>query len=119
MDKFTKVNESGSSDALRNAVIGRVYGFNVVETPALEADSAVAYHSSAFVWASKVPANPRGAASSSGAVAQGIGLRQVFQYDAGHAQDQSLLSTYAGAAAVYEDASGTDEARFVKIGLGT
>jgi hypothetical protein len=45
-------------------------------------------------------------------------IRQVFQYDAGHAQDQSLLSTFAGAAAVYEDgtgANGTDNERFVKI----
>jgi hypothetical protein len=35
-------------------------------------------------------------------------LRQVFQYDAGHAQDQSLLSTFAGAAAVYEDGTGSN-----------
>jgi hypothetical protein len=118
-DFFTKVNESGSSDALRNARIGRVFGFEVLESNALSAGTAIAYHKSAFVFATKVPSNPKGAASSAGTVGQGIGLRQVFQYDAGTAQDQSLVSTYGGAAAVYEDESGTDEARFVKIGIGT
>lgn len=116
---MSDVNRSGSSDALRNASLGRVYGFEVIESNALEAGSAVAYHKSGFVLATKAPVAPRGASSSSSAVAQGIGLRQVFQYDASTAQDQSLLSTFAGAAAVYEDASGTDEARFVKIGPGT
>lgn len=119
LDLLTKVNESGSPSALRDAMIGRLFGFNVVESNALTSGTAVAYHRSGFVFATKVPSNPKGAASSAGTVAQGIGLRQVFQYDAGHAQDQSLLSTYAGAAAVYEDESGTDEARFVKVGTGT
>jgi hypothetical protein len=116
---MTDVDRAGSADALRNASLGRVFGFNVVESNALEAGSAVAYHKSGFVLATKAPVAPRGASESSSAVAQGIGLRQVFQYDASTAQDQSLLSTFAGAAAVYEDASGTDEARFVKIGIGS
>jgi len=114
LSMLTKVNEAGSSDSLRNAIVGRIYGFNVVESNALTASTAVAYHRSGFVFASKVPSNPKGATSSAGIVGQGLGLRQVFQYDASHAQDQSLVSTYAGAAAVYEDTSGTDNARFVK-----
>lgn len=116
---MTDVDRSGSPEALRNAGLGRVFGFEIVESNALEAGSAVAYHKSGFVFATKAPVAPRGATASSSAVGQGIGLRQVFQYDAGTAQDQSLVSTFAGAAAVYEDVSGTDEARFVKIGPGT
>ena len=116
---MTDVDRSGASDALRNASLGRVFGFNVVESNALDAGTAIAYHKSGFVLATKAPVAPRGASESSSAVGQGIGLRQVFQYDAGTAQDQSLVSTFAGAAAVYEDESGTDEARFVKIGIGT
>lgn len=115
---LTPVNESGSSDALRDATIGRIYGFQVVECPALTAGTAIAYHKSGFAFADRAPAQPRGATSSSLADGQGISLRQVFQYDAGHAQDQSLVSTMVGAAAVYEDgtgADGTDNQRFVKI----
>lgn len=115
---LTPVNEAGSSSALRDAIIGRIYGMNVIEVPSLTDGTAVAYHKSGFCWANRAPAQPRGATSSSVASAQGVSLRQVFQYDAGHAQDQSLVSTMVGAAAVYEDGTGTDgtdNERFVKI----
>lgn len=110
-----------TGDALRSAIVGRIYGFNVVEAPGLDATEAVAYHKSAFVFAVKAPVNPRGATESSAVVGQGLALRQVFQYSPATAQDQSLISTFAGAAAVYEDGSGTngsDNRRFVKLAEG-
>lgn len=116
VDQFVKANESGSSEALRQAVIGRIFGFTVVESNALSAGTAIGYHRSGFALAVRPPLPPRGASSSSSASAQGIGMRQVFQYDASTAQDQSLLSTFAGAAAVYEDgATATDSRRWVKV----
>jgi hypothetical protein len=115
---LTPVNEAGDNAALRDARIGRIYGFDVIESVALEANSAVAYHKSGFVMANRAPAQPRGATSSAVASSGPFSLRQIFQYDAGHAQDQSLISTFAGAAAVYEDGTGTngtDNERFVKL----
>lgn len=115
---LTPVVNSGTTDALRDAVIGRIYGFNVVEVPTLTDGTAIAYHRSAFAFANRAPALPKGATASSLASSQGISVRQVFQYDAGHAQDQSLVSTMVGAAAVYENgtgADGTTRKRFVKI----
>jgi len=117
----TSVGEGDTGDALRAAIVGRIYGFNVVESPGLDATEAVAYHKSAFAMAIKAPVNPRGATSSAAITGQGIALRQVFQYDASTAQDQSLISTFAGAAAVYEDGTGTngtDNQRFVKLAEG-
>ena len=108
--------------ALQDAVLGRIFGFTVVESPALTAGTAVAYHKSCFVFANRAPAQPRGATSSSVSTMGPFAIRQVFQYDASHAQDQSLLSTFAGAAAVYEDgtgADGTDNKRWVKIDTAT
>lgn len=122
VDKFTKVNESGSSSALRSAVLGSIYGFTVVESNGLDTDTAVAYHRSGFAFANRVPVRPRGAADSATASAGGIGLRHIFQYDASTAQDQSLVSTFGGAAAVYEDGTGTngtDNKRFVKLTVAT
>ena len=116
VDKFVKANESGSTDALRDAIIGRIYGFTVVESNALATGTAVAYHRSGFAFANRTPALPKGATQAFAVAAQGLALRQVFQYDAGHAQDQSLLSTMAGAAAVYEKADKSVKARWVKIG---
>lgn len=107
--------------ALQEAIIGRIFGFTVVESVALTAGTAIAYHKSGFVFANRAPAQPRGATSSSVSTMGPFALRQVFQYDAGHAQDQSLLSTFAGAAAVYEDGTGSDgtvSKRWVKLDSG-
>lgn len=122
VDEFVKVDESGSSTALREAVIGRVYGFTVVESPALDADEAVAYHSSGFVFANLTPVAPRGANDSASVTAQGIGLRQIFQYVPDKLSDASVVSTFAGAAAVNDVTPAndpTDYPRFVKIGVGS
>jgi len=116
IDKFVRVDASGSDQALRNAVIGRLYGFTFVESAGLNAGEAVAYHESGFAFATRPPRTPRGANDSATTNEQGIAMRTVFQYDASTAQDQVLVSTFAGAAAVYEDDSGTDSRRFVKIG---
>lgn len=108
------------TDALREAIAGRIYGFNVFEAVGMDADEAVAYHKSAFAFAVRAPQIPRGAVESFVTNEQGIAIRQIFQYDTGHAQDQSLVSTFAGAAAIYEDGTGTDGTvakRWVKLKL--
>lgn len=116
VDKFVRVDASGSDNALRRAVIGQLYGFTFVESNALDAGTALAYHMSGFAFANRVPVEPRGATESATATSQGVGLRHVFQYSAATAQDQSLVSTFGGAAPVWDDAAGTDNQRFVKIG---
>jgi hypothetical protein len=112
------VSAAGSSSALRDAMIGRYRGFNVVESAGLEEGSALAYHRSGFCWANRAPALPQGAASAAVSSAQGIALRTVFDFDPGTLSDVSVLSTFAGAAAVYEDGSDTAAVakRFVKLG---
>jgi hypothetical protein len=112
------LDASYAQAALQEATLGRIFGFTVVESVALEANSAVAYHKSGFVFANRAPAQPRGATISSVSSVGPYAIRQVFQYDASKAQDQSLLSSFAGAAAVYEDgtgSNGTDNERFVKL----
>lgn len=114
----TAVAVDSGSDALRNAIAGRIYGFNVIEAPGLDTAEAVAYHKSAFAFAFRSPALPKGASESALVNAQGVSLRQVFQYNAATATDQSLVSTFAGAAAIYEDGTGTDgtiRSRFCKL----
>jgi len=122
VEKFTKVNESGGESALRDAILGRIYGFTVVESNGLTADTAVAYHRSGFVFASKKPADPRGANESFALSQAGINIRQIFQYDPDVLSDASVLSTFAGASAVFEDAddsSPADRERSVKIDVAS
>lgn len=105
---FVRMDAVGTPDAIRSGVVGRIYGMTVVEVYGLDAGTAVAYHRSGFAMAVRQPENPRGATESFGISADGLALRQVFQYAAGTAQDQSLVSTFAGAARVAEDGTGTN-----------
>lgn len=100
LDKFSKVNESGSDSALRDAILGRIYGFTVVESNALDAGTALAYHTSGFAFGNRTPVAPRGAADSATASDNGIGIRQIFQYDPDVLSDASVISTFAGASLV-------------------
>ncbi len=97
LDKFSRADASGDDSALRDAMLGRIYGFNVVESNALTAGTAIAYHRSGFVFANRTPVAPRGAADSSTASEAGVGLRQIFQYDPDVLSDASVISTFAGA----------------------
>ena len=99
------VDRADQPSALRDAVIGRLYGFTVVESAALDAGTALAYDSSAFVWANRAPATPMGAPSAAVIVSQGVALRQLFAFDPGILSDASIVSTFAGCSVVEEDES--------------
>lgn len=106
VDKFVRADATGDgpSSALRDALVGRIYGFNVIEAVGLDAGTAIAYHESGFLFASKKPADPRGATETAAISDQGINIRQIFQYDPDVLSDASVLSTFAGTSAVFEDA---------------
>ncbi|MBA9002016.1 phage capsid protein [Thermomonospora cellulosilytica] len=105
VDKFVRADAVGDGTAIREAIVGRIYGFTVLESNGLAAGTAVAYHRSGFVFANRVPVAPRGLPSSQTATATsgGIGMRQIFQYQPDILSDASVLSTFAGAAVVSND----------------
>lgn len=102
VDKFVRADAMGDgrSTALRDAVMGRIYGFTVVESNGLTAGTALAYHRSGFVFANRTPVVPRGVNASATATEDGIGIRHIFQYQPSTLSDQSVLTTFAGAAVV-------------------
>jgi hypothetical protein len=93
-------SQSGDSNALRAATIGNLFGFTVVESNALTAGTAVAYHRTGFAFANILPATPRGATDTATATFGGVALRHIFQYQPDILSDASVVSTFAGAAAV-------------------
>ena len=117
-----RVDASGSPSALRDALIGRLFGFNAVESAALDAGVMVAYHSSACAFVSRAPAIPDGAASASVSMSTGFGIRYVSAFDVGTLSDVAALSTFCGASVIAEDgddesgAPGVDIKRAVAIG---
>ena len=94
------VSRSGDSEALRDATVGRFYGFQVVESNALTAGTALAYHRTSFAFANVLPATPRGATDSATASFGGVALRHIFQYQPDILSDASVVTTFAGAALV-------------------
>jgi hypothetical protein len=115
---FVKANEAGSTTALRQAVIGAIFGMQVVESAALAAGTAVAYHESGFAFANRVPVAPNGAAESATFSQDGLGVRHIFQYVPDKLSDASVVSTFAGASAVVDEpdsGSGTQARRYFKF----
>lgn len=102
VQEFVRADATGDgrSSAIRDAVMGRIYGFTVVESNALTAGTAVAYHRSGFVFANRTPVVPRGVVSSATSTEDGVGIRHIFQYQPSNLRDQSVLTTFAGAAVV-------------------
>lgn len=79
---FTRVDAAGNDTALRDATVGRLFGFTVVESNALTAGSAVAYHRSAFAFANFTP-QPTGSGPGvdlAVASSQGITMRTALQW---------------------------------------
>ena len=104
-DLLRRVDASGTDSTLREGMIGRLGGFAVVPTAALPADTAIAYHRSAFVLACRAPVVPQGAAAGAAIAQGGYGLRWIRDYDPDYAQDRSFVSTFCGTAVVTDSSS--------------
>lgn len=107
-EPFKRVDQSGNSDALREAIIGRVAGFTVIgNVQSLPADFAIAFHESAFGFANVAPAVPAGVAFGSGQTFEGFAMRWIRDYDSAFLRDRSVVSSFAGAQSV-DDARDPD-----------
>lgn len=115
VDKFTAADQRGGSTALDEATVGMIYGLRVVESPALDPGSAVAYHRSAIAFGNLPPSPPGGGADSSTAEEGGVVLRHVLAFDATKLSTVSVVSVFAGASVVSEDEAGDEVKRAVRI----
>ena len=98
LPQLQKVNEAGSSEVLRNATIGRLFGFNIIAAPELAADFGVAYHRDAFAHVTRPSRQPEGAAKSATVAQDGFSLRWIQHYNPLQLEDQSVVDTFFGAA---------------------
>ena len=98
-----KVNESGSSEVLRNATLGRLFGFTIVADGALASDFGIAYHRDAFAHVTRPSRQPDGAAFSASVAQDGYALRWIQHYNPLQLEDQSVVDTFYGAATLDED----------------
>lgn len=107
---FSRVNTSGSDRTLRRGEIGSLYGFRFIESNALTAGEAAAYHESAFGLGTFPTAEMEGQAAVQSAVVteQGLSLRWLKQWNPATLSQESVVTAFAGAGVV-------DLARVVKF----
>jgi len=97
LDNLIKVNEAGTPGALRDATLGRLYGFTIVVDYGLAPNDAFAFQTEAIALATRTTAAPRGAAFCSTVAAQGFTLRYLQDYDPTILTDRAVVDTFAGA----------------------
>lgn len=96
LEDIRRADASGSTGALRDASIGRLLGFEVVESNRLAPDEAFFYHRDAFALVTRATVVPEGATSGGSASTNGFAIRILRDYDAAHLSDRSIISTLAG-----------------------
>lgn len=95
-DIFRRADASGSADALTNATLGRLLGFNIIESNMLDPDDAIFYHRDAFTLAVRAPRVPEGVAFGQSVASNGFALRWIRDYDSAKLADRSIVSTFVG-----------------------
>jgi hypothetical protein len=115
-DRLSKFDLSGSSDTLREAVMGRIAGFTALSVPGLDPGTMIAGHSSAFVLPLQAPVVPAGVAWGAVNSFAGYALRVLRDYlpdgSTGPA-DRFLADVFAGASAVKDNGSLDGDGKFV------
>lgn len=100
--EFVSVDYSGDTNALRRAIIGSYYGFDVVVHPSFGLEMYF-LHKSAFLLASVCPAIPMGAVTGSVQNINGISTRMLVDYDYDKKADTIGLDTMYGFTTIKED----------------
>lgn len=97
LPQLAEFDKSGTTSTLRDAILGRLYGFTVVAAGnKIAADKAYAFHRSAFMAAMRGPIVPAGAVSGSSSSYEGVPLTILRDYDADTSQDRLLMRVFYG-----------------------
>lgn len=115
-DHFNHADQAGDSSAFRDALIGRIAGFNnILVSHALEPNEGYAFHRTAYAATMVAPKIPQGASWGSRQALSGIGMRVIKDYDFRNAQDRTMADVYMGVSPVI-DGPGASETQTVTIG---
>ncbi|MCS0601106.1 hypothetical protein NX794_07655 [Streptomyces sp. LP11] len=104
----SNVGESEAVSALKEATLGRRYGFNIVVSNELPSDKAIAMTQSAFIFATGAPSVPQSVPFGASASYNGVALRWVRDYDANYLVDRSVVNTFKGFRSVTDILMGRD-----------
>ena len=90
-------SKTGASDALRDGRLGRIRGFETIESGSIGDTEVIFMTRTALYLAHRAPAVPQGAAFGQTVSNEDISLRYLRDYDPSKTQERSLVSTFVGA----------------------
>lgn len=95
---FHQADKRGDTEGLRNAQIGRKFGFDVFVDQNISDGDGVAFHPTAFVLATRALQKPLGVPDDKCAIVQykGMGLRVVMDYDVSSKTDTVSIDMLCG-----------------------
>lgn len=113
-DRVSLVQNSGDPQALRDATLGKLAGFQLVSVPGLDPDVAIAAHRTAFVLSTQVPVKSQGITWGETAQWNGFSMSVLADYDPTILSDRFVAHVYEGTATTYDrgtiDANGKFQA---------
>lgn len=104
------VGEAEAVSALREASIGRRYGFDFVVAQELDPGTAIAMVDSAFIFLTGAPEVPQSVPFGATASHEGVSVRWMRDYDSLKFQDRSIFNLYKGFRNVTDILVGKDAA---------
>lgn len=107
-----------AAGALRDAAIGRLYGFTVVTSNAIDPDEGYAFHQTAFALGMRAPIVPDGASWGTTQSYNGLAMRLLRDYDFLNVRDRVLADVFIGSDVVTDIGIVDSEGRFQPDPLG-
>lgn len=92
----SNVGEAEAVSALREATLGRRYGFDFVVAQELDPGTAIAMVDSAFIFLTGAPEVPQSVPFGATASHEGVSVRWMRDYDSLKFQDRSIFNLYKG-----------------------
>lgn len=113
LENLVRFDQSGTTETLREATIGRVYGFNVVTSNLIDPDAAYAFHSTAYAMTSRAPIVPAGAPWGATQSFGGFAVRTVRVFDPDEVEDRFVADSWIGCNIVTDNGTIDGQGRFV------
>jgi hypothetical protein len=104
--------EAAGANALREATLGRIAGFDVVTSNAIDPDEGIAFHSTAFALGMRAPMVPDGASWGTSQSFNGMAMRMLRDYDFLNVRDRVLADVFIGSDFVSDVGIVDSEGRF-------
>ena len=98
-DKLVLAQNAGdrrADAALTDATLGTLFGWRIVATNDIPADTAIAAHGSAFTLYTAAPSIPQGVIAGATFGANGFALRWMHDYETTRMMERSVVDVWAG-----------------------